>query len=127
MAKSAKKQRTKPLDPERQLQRKLYEDLRGELRDLHELSLLVISDQGVLPPLYGGEHLGEDREVIPLWGGTEEGPELGAVLLRVCDGIEPNLELQALREELELSNTLPLSEFFEMMVTSDGQPIVEGA
>jgi hypothetical protein len=123
----AKKPRKQPINDDRRLQRELFDDLRQELRDLHELSLIVLSDQGVLPPLYGGEHLDIDREVIPLWAVSDDGPELGALLLRVSEGIEPNVELQALREELELSNSWPIAELLEMMVTPDGQPIVDGA
>jgi hypothetical protein len=122
-----KRPRKSSLSPERQMQREALANLREELTDLHEISLVVMSDQGVLPPLYGGEHLGKDREAIPLWGITDEKPELGALLLRVQPGVEPNLELQTMRDELDLKNDWPISELLDVLVRPDGKSMVEGA
>ena len=115
------------LSPEQKMQRTALTNLREELIDLHEVSLVVMSDQGVLPPLYGGEHLGETREVIPLWGLTDDKPELGALLLRVQPDVEPNPELQAMRVELDLQNDWPISELLDVLVRADGKSMVEGA
>jgi hypothetical protein len=122
-----RKSRKPSLSPEQQMQRTALRNLREELIDLHEISVMVMSDQGVLPPLYGGEHLGENREVIPLWGITDEKPELGALLLRVQPGVEPNLELQAMRVELDLQNDWPVSELLDVLVRPDGKSMVEDA
>ncbi len=115
------------LSPEQKMQRTALTNLREELIDLHEVSLVVMSDQGVLPPLYGGEHLGDNREVIPLWGLTDDKPELGALLLRVQPDVEPNPELQAMRVELDLQNDWPISELLDVLVRADGKSMVEGA
>src|SRR5262249_21767259 len=92
----------------------------------HEISLMVMDDLGILPPLYGGEHLGDDREVIPLWGFIEDEPELGALLLRVMPEVEPNPELQDARDEIGLTNDWPLSELLDMIKTTDGKSNIEG-
>src|SRR4051794_13319553 len=101
--------------------------LRDELRDLHEISLILMADEGILPPFYAGEHLGEDREIIPLWGLDGEKPELGAILVRAVEHVEPEMELQQTREELGLSNDWPVAELLDMLATSDGKTVIEGA
>src|SRR5205809_8142608 len=97
---SMAKKKSQSASAERKTQRETLDVLRLELADLHQISLVVMADAGILPPLYGGEHLGADREVIALWGGDDEEPELGALLLRVTPGVEPNLDLEAMRDEL---------------------------
>src|SRR6185436_3084507 len=69
----------------------------------------------------------EDREVIPLWGVADDKPELGALLLRVVSGVEPNPDLELMRDELGLTNDWPISELLEMLIMPDGEPMVEGA
>ncbi len=126
--KSSGPKRSKPIDRALREQLKVIKELHGELTDLHEVSIMVMGDEGILPPLYGGEHLGEDREVISLWGiNDDDEPELGAMLLRVMPTSEPNAELQAMRTELQLENDWPISELLDLLVMPDGQPIVDGA
>lgn len=122
----AKHKRRQTLSPEEREQRELLNYLRDELNDLHEISLITLSDEGILPPMYAGEYLGEDREVIPLWGIGDESPELGAMLLRVVKGVEPNSDLDQMRDELGLSNDWPVSELLDMLVTDDGKSMVDG-
>jgi hypothetical protein len=121
------KKKAQSADSERKAQRETLEVLREELADLHEISLVVMAETGILPPLYGGEQLGTDREVIPLWGADEDDPELGALLLRVQPGVEPNTDLEAMRDELGMSNDWPISELLETLTTPDGHSLVEGA
>ncbi len=121
------KKKSRSVNPERKTQREALDILRQELSDLHQVSLVVMSDRGILPPLYGGEHLGENREAIPLWGMDEDDPELGALLLRVMPGAEPNADLKAMREELGLSNDWPISELLDTLALPDGRSLVEGA
>lgn len=114
---------------QKRLQRETLEMLQEEIDDLHQISLYVMDDRGILPPLYGGTFLGEDREVIPLWGWADnsaELPEIGVLLLRIMEGVEPNPDLDLIREELEIVNDWPISELLDMMEKSSGNP-VEGA
>src|SRR5258708_1173723 len=89
----SKKKRREPISQEERDQREGSKLLGDEVQDLHEISLIIMSDEGILPPLYAGEHLEDDREVIPLWGMNEEAPELGAMLLRIVEDVEPNTDL----------------------------------
>jgi hypothetical protein len=117
----------KTVSPEIRAQREALASITEELEQLHEISMMVMSDKGILPPLYAGDHLGEDREVIPLWGVADDKPDLGALLLRVLPGVEPNPDLEMMRDELGLTNDWPISELLEMLVLPDGEPMVEGA
>jgi hypothetical protein len=117
----------KSISPEIRAQREALGSITEELEQLHEISIMVMSDKGILPPLYAGDHLGEDREVIPLWGVADDKPELGALLLRVVPNVEPNPDLEMMRDELGLTNDWPISELLEMLVMPDGGPMVEGA
>jgi hypothetical protein len=120
------KKKAQSANPERKMQRETLDALRQELSDLHQISLAVLSDRGILPPLYGGEHLDEDREIIPLWGGDDD-PELGALLMRVVPGIEPDADLEDMRDEMGLSNDWPISELLDTLKTPAGKSLVEGA
>jgi hypothetical protein len=114
----------------RKLQREALETLREEVADLHEISLIVMADRGILPPLYGGEYLGDNREVIPLWGWTDEDgddPHLGAVLLRVVPEVEPNDDLRFIRDELEMTNDYPIAELLDALAALEGTKSVMGA
>ena len=113
--------------PEEREQRKALNNLREELTDLHDMSLMIMFEKGILPPLYGGEYLGDDREAIPLWGykTDEADPELGALLLRVVPGVEPDPDLEMTREDMGLSNDWPLAELFDMLKMPDGSPAIE--
>lgn len=121
----AKKSRT--ISPEEREQRKALKNLRDELTDLQDISLMTMFEKGILPPLYGGEYLGEEREVIPLWGyKTEDSDaELGALLLRVLPGVEPDPDLEMTRDEFGLENEWPLSELFDMLKLPDGSSAIE--
>ncbi len=121
------KKKSRSANSDRKTQRETLDVLRSELTDLHHISLVAMADQGILPPLYGGEHLGEDREVIALWGAEDDDPELGALLLRVLPGVEPNADLEDMRDELGLSNDWPISELLDTLSTPDGHSLVEGA
>src|SRR5438132_1445109 len=123
----AKKKRKRTLTPEQREQRETLSALQSELIDLHEISLLVMADQGVLPPLYGGDYLEEDREVIPLWGMNDDTPELGALILRVMPDVEPDPQLDEAREEIGLINDWPISDLLEMLKLPDGASAVDGA
>jgi hypothetical protein len=121
------KKKSQSVNTERKTQRETLDILRQELNDLHQRSLVVMSDRGILPPLYGGEHLGTNREIIPLWGMDEEDPELGALLMRIMPGAEPDAELRAMREALALSNDWPISELVHTLTLPDGRSLIEGA
>src|SRR5579859_3433375 len=113
----------------------LLDTLHSEIEDFYEIAQMVMSDEGILPPLYGGDYLGNEeisgdpidrREIMPLWGMSENEPELAAVLLRVMSGTEPNLEMRQLRGELEMVNDWPLAELLDMMVTPEGESMIKG-
>lgn len=111
---------------DKQRQRELLSSLEQEVLDLHEISLMIMADRGILPPLYGGVHLAEKREAIPLWGWSEGGdglPDLGTMLLRVMPGVEHNAELDAMRTELGLANDWPVSELLEALNAAGGTAI----
>lgn len=134
MTKKSSQRSTRPKkkqDPALKLQRDSLNMLRDELIGLHLLSLDVMTDRGILPPLYSGEFLEEAREVIPLWGYGEKGdavPSLGMVLMRLSDDIEPEPDLQELRGDLELSNDLPATDVLDILSGGDRHKIggVEG-
>lgn len=123
----AKKSRQKTVNPEIKAQREALTTLRRELTELHEISLIIMAEKGILPPLYGGEHLGDSREVIPLWGMADDDPELGALLLRLVPGVEPNADLQSERNDLGLMNDWPIADLLDTLVNDKGKPLVEGA
>jgi len=123
----AKKPRQKTINPELKAQREALTTLRRELTELHEISLIIMAEKGILPPLYGGEHLGDSREVIPLWGMADDEPELGALLLRLVPGVEPNPDLQSERNDLGLTNDWPIADLLDTLVNEQGKPLVEGA
>ena len=112
---------------EKKEQRETIDRLCNEIADLHEVSLYVMYEMGILPPLYAGEHLGENREAIALWGVNEESPEIGAMFVRVMPNIEPNEDLQTEREDLGLFNDWPITELLNGLKDSDGKPLIEGA
>src|SRR5260221_9559898 len=112
---------------EKKEQRESIKGLCEEVADLHEYSLFVMYDTGILPPFYAGEHLGEDREAVALWGVNEETPEIGAMFIRVMPDIEPNKRLKEEREELGLFNDWPITELLNGLADSDGKPLIEGA
>jgi hypothetical protein len=128
MAKRRSKKK-QAISPEEREQRQALKNLCDELTDLQDISLTIMFEKGILPPLYGGDHLGEDREVIPLWGYKIEDadPELGALLLRVMPGVEPDPDLEMTRDELGLENEWPLAELFDMMKLPDGSSAIEGS
>jgi hypothetical protein len=121
----AKKKQT--ISPEEREQRNALKNLRDELTDLGDISLMIMFEKGILPPLYGGDYLGEDHEVIPLWGykAEDSDPELGALLLRVMPGVEPDHDLEMTRDELGLENEWPLAELFDMLKLPGGSPAIE--
>src|SRR5258706_14824038 len=103
MAKKPKVSRQERTSQEEREQREMLGFLREEVQDLHNISVIEMGNTGVLPPFYAGRHMGEEREVLPLWaiGDVGDDPELGALLLRVSPGVEPNPELEQLRNDLE--------------------------
>ncbi len=106
-----KKPRRAALSPTEKLQRDSLKLLRDELIEWHYLSIDVMTERGILPPLYGGEYLGDTREIIPLWGfenETDLDPSLSIVLLRVVNNNEPCAELREMREDLGLTNDWPV-------------------
>ncbi len=117
-------------------QTEMLDMLQQEIAEFYEIALMVMSDEGILPPLYGGDYLGNEevtgdpidrREIIPLWGVSDDDPELVAVLLRVMGGTEPNLEMRQMRGELEMVNDWPLAELLDMMVTPEGDTMIKGS
>lgn len=112
---------------EKKEQRETADRLCEEVGDLHELSLYVMYEMGILPPLYAGEYLGENREAIALWGVNEESPEIGAMFVRIMPDIEPNEDLQMERENLGLYNDWPIAELLNGLKDADGKPLIEGA
>ncbi len=123
----AKKPRQKAVNPEVKAQREALTTLRRELTELHEISLIIMAEKGILPPLYGGEYLNDEREVIPLWGMMDDDPELGALLLRLVPDVEPNPDLQIERSDLGLINDWPIADLLDTLVNDNGKPLVEGA
>jgi hypothetical protein len=122
MAKKAKPRQQQLSDDELE-QLDTLDIIRSEIKEFHEIALIEMSNNGVLPPFYAGEYLGENREVIPMWAFGEDN-ELGALLLRVCAGVEPNRDLQDARTELDLINDWPMSELMDTLVDEKGQSII---
>lgn len=102
-------------------QRKSLRMLREMIGEMHDVSLDIMGDLGILPPLYGGEHLGDHAEAIGMWGTVRnsEDPVLVMLLLRVLPGTEPNADLAAMRRELELVNDVPMEEVLGNAVPED--------
>ncbi len=113
------------LTPAEKAQRASFRMLRDELIDLHLLSVEYLYLRGVLPPIYGGEHLGDLREAIPLWGYNDENdtPALSIMLMRLVPEAEPNADLRQLREVLDLENDWPVSELMETLFGARGKQI----
>jgi hypothetical protein len=119
---------TKVQREERRIQRETLDLLDMELFDLHEVSLWVMDQKGILPPLYGGDFLEEDTELFPIWGMRNEDigdpqPDIGAVFLRSVPFVEPNLDLQEIRTSLELENDWPVKDILKTITEASGKPI----
>ncbi len=115
------------LNNPRAIQRRWLQVMRDEIGYLHELSLMLMTERGILPPLYGGEHLEGDSEVIPLWGATaDEQEELGILLLRTVDGLEPNRSLREARDEVDIVNDMPVADIFAHLGPPEKPIPVEG-
>ncbi len=103
--------------------------LREEVDYLHTISLILMEERGILPPFYGGAWLDDaTREVLPLWvdGDSEGADQLGLVLLRVRNQVEPNRDLRQARRLIGISNSWPVERLLQALGT-DGQPIpIEG-
>lgn len=131
MSKSKKKRassRSKPINSARTLQREALFAMREELSYFHDLSILSMVDKGILPPFYGGDPLDDMSEVLPLWGMTTDGDEvLGMVMLRTLPDAEPNRSLRELREGIELTNDMPVSELLGSLRPKDQPLPIEGA
>ena len=94
-------------------QREWLRLLRDEVDYLDDLSVIVMSERGILPPFYGGVDFADQTEAIPLWGIDENGEEdLGLLFLRVVPEIEMAASLRAARAEISLSNDLAISDVF---------------
>jgi len=118
-----------PLSPEVRKQRSTFEFFKDELLDFHLTSLEVMTERGILPPLYGGEHLGESREAIPLWGFDQESevpPQLVMIMLRTVNDNEPCFELRIAREDLQMKNDWPVAQLMQS-IWGTTVPNVEGA
>lgn len=119
---------TKAEREERRLQRDTLDVLDLEVFDLHEVSLWVMDQKGILPPLYGGDFLEEDTELIPIWGIRNEEigdpqPDIGAIFLRSIPLVEPNFDLQEVRESLDLENDWPVKDILKTITEASGKPI----
>lgn len=111
----------------RAIQRRWIQVLRDEIEYLHDLSLAVMLEQGILPPLYGGDYLEGAAEAIPLWGMvSEDQEELGLLMLRTMPDAEPNRDLRAARDDVEMINDWPVAEIFQHILPPD-KPIEDGA
>jgi len=98
---------------ERAEQRKWLRLLREEVDYLDGLSVIVMSERGILPPFYGGLELAEQSEVIPLWGVDESGEEdLGLLFLRMVPEVEMTASLRGARDEIALTNDLAIADIF---------------
>lgn len=94
-------------------QREWLRLLREEVDYLDDLSVIVMSERGILPPFYGGTDFADQTEAIPLWGIDEHGEEdLGLLFLRVVPEIEMADSLREARAEIALSNDLAISDVF---------------
>ncbi|MCC7209263.1 MAG: hypothetical protein IT323_18265 [Anaerolineae bacterium] len=92
-----------------QTQRSARRALRDELAALHQLSLEVMHERGILPPLYGGAHLGPQSEcrVIGLdrdGSGPGEPQRFLGLALQPANA-EPNAELAIARDLLGYGGT----------------------
>ncbi len=126
MAKKTKKsglRYLRPLDNPRAIQRQWLKILREEIGYLHDISLAIMFEKGILPPLYGGDFVNDHAEVIPLWGETLVGDsDLSLLLLRVMPDVEPNRGLRELREDVDLVNDWPVSQLFDALADVDKAP-----
>jgi hypothetical protein len=83
-----------------QTQRSARRALRDELTELHQLSLEVMRERGVLPPLYGGRHLGLQQEasIVGLDGARAgEAHRFLGLALQPANA-EPNADLALARD-----------------------------
>jgi hypothetical protein len=110
------------------VQQETFAMLQTEVAALHQTSLYVMDQQGYLPPLYGGDYLEDDSELLPIWGTTTDDAEavLGTLMLRVNDGVEMNPDLEAIRLDLELENDWAVNDILNAVAEVSGKPI-EGA
>lgn len=83
-----------------QTQRSARRALRDELLELHQLSLEVMREQGIGPPLYGGVHLGPQNEsiMIRLDGRDSAGQRTFLGLALQPANAEPNPDLAVARD-----------------------------
>ncbi|MEP7290020.1 MAG: hypothetical protein ABI947_30095 [Chloroflexota bacterium] len=123
MSKKPKQNFQKILSHEEKDQRQLLHHLREEIEELHQIALIEMGNAGVLPPFYAGDYLGEDRELLPIWA-VDDSPELAGLFVRAVEGVEPNLELRVERDDLELDNDWPISEFLDLLVFN-GQKMLQ--
>ncbi len=124
---AAPRQRSSQLESPRAIQKRWLQLLREEVSYLHALSLQLMEERGILPPMYGGDWLDNRREVIPLWGVlADDQEELGMLLLRIMDGVEPNKSLRDARAEIEMVNDWPLDDLLAHLGTADRPLPVEG-
>src|SRR5579859_5405879 len=66
-AQPARQRKTSPSRGVSKAQKEMLETLREEILDFREIALIVMSDDGILPPLYGGDYLsGEDDPPNPI-------------------------------------------------------------
>lgn len=102
--------------------------LQTEITALHQTSLYVMDQKGYLPPLYGGDFLEDDSELLPIWGTVADDAEaiLGTLMLRINETVEMNPDLEAMRHDLELENDWAVSDILNAIAEASGKPI-EGA
>lgn len=114
--------RNKPLS----LARQWRNFMTAQIMILHEESLLLMLERGILPPFYGNGAEVDENEVFPVWGSDEQGnDEIALLFLRITDFAEPNDELDEARREMGLSNELSVKDVFASI--QGDQPIqVEG-
>ncbi len=120
------KQGAKRADSPRAIQREWIQELREEIGYLHELSLSLMAEQGILPPFYGGDFLEEDMETIVLWGELDNNEqEIGLLMLRVAEDVEPNRELRIARDDVDMVNDWPIADFFKQLQSMADAPSIE--
>ncbi|MHB8625690.1 MAG: hypothetical protein ACYDBJ_11640 [Aggregatilineales bacterium] len=98
---------------ERAVQREWLKLLRQEVDYLDDISVMIMTERGILPPFYGGVELADQSEVIPLWGIDEHGEEdLGLLFLRSVPEAETAASLREARDEMALTNDLAIADVF---------------
>jgi hypothetical protein len=109
-------------------QRSWVNGVKKELKSLHETSLVLMKQHGVLPPFYGNiGHDGAYSEILPIWNIKDNTPdELALLLFRASLVDDINPELEDARLEVKFKDTWEMSDLLTLLNQYDSDVVVEG-